>query len=228
MDTTRFREFFQSKIDLGWLIIRELGSDAEDDAEIILCCAVSGLAALLWPGPGIDRQRFIQLLIDFSQPSANLKRISIPVLTSQLRDRGDISSAINLKAKFYPGHPSEFIDPKIVDQDELAVSSFLNSLDLKTIRRASYAGIIYTDLRCALVHEFALSQNMTRLNLFDIHNEPSYLHMDYEDGRSRMLLHLPFGYITNTLTQITEGLFAYWEKSTALEKSRPPSWWVDG
>ena len=228
MDTKRFREFFQSKIELGRLVVQGMGSQAEPDAEIILCCALSGLAAFLWPGPGIDRQRFIQLLIDFSQPSANLRLISLPVLASQLRDQGDVSSAINLKAKFFPGHPTEFLDPNVVDQDEAIVSSFLNSLDLKTIRRASYASIIYTDLRCALVHEYSLSPNMTSFNLFDIHNAPSYLHMNFEDGQTRMLLHLPFGYLADALNNITEALFTYWSTSSLLEKPPPLSWWVDG
>jgi hypothetical protein len=230
MDTKRFHEFFQSKIELGRLVIKEMGEQAEPDAEIILCCALSGLAAILWPGTGIDRQRFIQMLVDFdfSQPSANLRQISIPVLASQLRDEGDVSSAINLKAKFFPGHPSEFFDPKVVDQDEATVSAVSNSLSLKTIRRASYASIIYTDLRCALVHEYNLSENMTSFNLFDIHNAPSYLHMNFEDGRTRMLLHLPFGYLVDALTNITEALFAYWRTSSSLEKPRPLSWWADG
>lgn len=228
MDTKRFREFFHSKLELGRFLIKEMGVQAEPDAEIILCCALSGLASILWPGTGIDRQRFIQLLVDFSQPSANLQLISLPVLASQLRDQGDVSSAINLKAKFFPGHPSEFINPNVVDQDEAIVSSFINYLDLKTIRRSSYASIIYTDLRCALVHEYSLSPNMTYFNLFDIHDSPSYLHMNFEDGRTRMLLHLPFDYLANTLINITDALFTYWSTSSLLEKPRPVSWWVDG
>lgn len=223
-----FREFFQSKLELGQFLISEKGNLAEPDAEIIICCAISGLAAILWPDTGIDRQRFIQLLIDFSQPSTNLRHISIPKLASQLRDQGDTSSAITLKDKFFPGHPSEFLDPRVVDHDEATVSSFLNFLDLKTIRRASYASIIYTDLRCALVHEYRLSDNMTSINLFGIHNAPSYLHMNFEDGQTRMQLHLPFEYLANALSNITEALFTYWSTSSSLVKPRPLSWWADG
>jgi len=36
------------------------------EAVIILCAALSAVAADVWPGKGIDRVRFVQLLKDFA------------------------------------------------------------------------------------------------------------------------------------------------------------------
>jgi hypothetical protein len=228
MNPTRHHQWFQSKLELARFLVAERGDQAEPDAQILLCCAISGLAAILWPGTGIDRQRFIQLLIDYSPSTANLHLISTPVLASQLRDRGDTSSAIALSSKFFPVHPSQFLNPNEVDHKETAVCALLKSLELKNVRRASYAAIIYADLRCALVHEYSVSPHITAFNLFGIHNIPSYVNMTYDNGQTRYLLHFPLHYLVDILSSTADALFAHWSTSSVWANPRPSSWWADG
>jgi|SRR5271157_4629059 len=228
MDPIRYQQFFRSKLELAKFLVVEKGDQAELDAEILLCCAISGLAAILWPGTGIDRQRFIEFLVEYSQSTSNLQLISTPVLASQLRDMGDTSSAIHLSRKFFPGNPSEEIKPMQVDQGETMVVATLSSVDLKVIRRASYASIIYNDLRCALVHEYSISPYITNFNLFGTHATLSYTNMTLEDGQSRRLLHIPFQYLADVLDGTAQAVFAYWSKSSQWERPRPALWWTDG
>jgi hypothetical protein len=228
MDPTKYRQFFQSKLELARFLVQEKGDQAEPDAEILLCCAISGLATILWPGLYIDRQRFVQLLIDFTNYSAGLQLISTPVLASQLQASGDTSSAIILSNRFFPGHHSEEIEPAEADQDESVVAAVINILDSKTIRRASYASIIYTDLRCALIHSYSISPHITTFNLFGDQTKPSYTNMTFEDGHSQRLLHLPFKYLCNILMDIAEAVFTFWESTPQWEKPKPSSWWCDG
>ena len=94
MDPTIYRQFFNSKLEIARFLVKERGDKAEPDAEILLCCAISGLAAILWPGRRIDRQRFVQLLIDFCPSRANLTLISTPVLASQLMNSKEVSKLI--------------------------------------------------------------------------------------------------------------------------------------
>jgi hypothetical protein len=227
MNPAKYRQFFQSKLEIARFLIHERGNEAEPDAEILLCCAFSGLAAILWPGRNIDKQRFVQLLVEFSTSKANLQLISTPVLASKLKDDEDVSTANELSKKFYPHQPKEILNPRKVDQDESVVSEAFKSLGLKTIRRASYASIIYQDLRCALIHEYNNSPYIMPLNMFDS-DKPYYMNMTFDDGRVRHLLHIPFDYLADTLDSTTDALFTYWSESSEWEKPQPISWWIDG
>jgi hypothetical protein len=228
METRGYRRFFETRCELARWIIIEKGKGFEADAEIILCCALGALATKLWPGLRIDRQRFTQLLIDFSPTQFNLKLISTPVLAWQLRDQGDTSTSINLATHFFPGHPTEDLQPALVDQEDTVVFAAFPHLDRKSIRRASYASVIYSDLRSGLVHEYDFSGPITSMALSDKISRPSYLNITYEDGQTRRLLHLPFEFILTVLSAVAESLLSYWENASEYEKSRPPSWWVDG
>jgi hypothetical protein len=228
MNSSKYRQFFQSKLELARFLVLERGDEAEPDAEILLCCAISGLASILWPGKHIDKQRFVQLLVEFSPPKANLQKISTPVLASKLKDDEDVSTANELSNKYYPHQPKEILDPMKVDQDESVVSEAFKSLGLKTIRRASYASIIYTDLRCALIHEYRNSPYIAPFNMFEIPKKPYYVNMTFEDGRVRHLLYIPFSYLADILDSTTDALFSYWSESSEWEKPQPTSWWIDG
>lgn len=228
METIYFQKWLNSKLELATLLVEEKGEEAEPDAQILLCCAISGFAAVLWPGTGLDRQRFIQLLIEFSPIHERLKRISTPVLASNLRNSKNSKSAKVLSDKYFPGHPTEMLDPEQVDRPESEIISIFPSLKLKKIRKASYASIIYTDLRCALVHEYSLSPNLTDFNLFGNTDTPTYVNIQTIAGQRRRVLHLPINYIKTILKETADNLFEYWASSTSWTKPIPSSWWADG
>lgn len=62
-------------------------ADHAADAEIILCCANSGLAAKFWPGKGIDHTRFVQLLIYFSSHKFMAENISVLLLIKKFDEK---------------------------------------------------------------------------------------------------------------------------------------------
>ncbi len=131
MDTTNYSQFFERRLELARWIVTDKGKEFEADAEIILCSAIGALASKLWPGTGIDRQRFTELLVNFSSSEVDLRIISTPVLAWQLRSHGDRSSADDLANHFFPGHPKEVLEPTIVDQDESVIITAFNHLDKK-------------------------------------------------------------------------------------------------
>lgn len=57
METKYFQKWLSSKLELAALLVEEKGEEAEPDSQILLCCAISAFAAVLWPGIGLDRQR---------------------------------------------------------------------------------------------------------------------------------------------------------------------------
>jgi hypothetical protein len=58
------------------------GSYAE--AAIIVCAALSALAAELWDGRNIDRVRFVEMLVRLGAQASECSRISIPLLVQHL------------------------------------------------------------------------------------------------------------------------------------------------
>ena len=84
IDTDFYRAWFERRLALANAIVQEHDESFEADAKILLCCAISGLAARAWPRKSskesIDKARFTQLLVDYAPPKAEIKRISIPAL----------------------------------------------------------------------------------------------------------------------------------------------------
>ena len=102
MGTLIFRKWFQERLTFADEIVSQHGAKAEPDAEIILCCAISALAATIWPGERIDRKRYIQLLIEFAPLEFSIRKISICHLLSYLQDKAK-SNAVNVLINFsYP------------------------------------------------------------------------------------------------------------------------------
>lgn len=183
METRIFREWFQERINVADEIVSQHGSKAESDAEIILCCAISALAATVWPGKGIDRKRYIQLLIEFTPPKFDVQKISVIHLVSSLQDKAQLDAAnILISARFkselaylskspmtygyldgeplYAGTLSPIFDPAEVDLDEVEAFELIPKFEKSEIRRSSYASIIYSELRSGLVHEYELFPNL--------------------------------------------------------------------
>src|SRR5712671_5903613 len=69
------------------------------EAVLILCAAISALAADAWPGTGIDRARFVELLVSLTPQT---KIVSIPLLIWQLRTGTRRVYAKRLRKAFLP------------------------------------------------------------------------------------------------------------------------------
>jgi len=140
MDTTDFRGWHSSKIQMADEIVRLYGTKGEPDAEILLCCATSGLAALMWSGKGLDQRRFIEFLVRFALPDTHVKRISIPLLAEKMEEKKDDSSAQLRRNKFLPQNPALGVDGDQIDQCESIIFTLLPHLARKEVRESSYAG----------------------------------------------------------------------------------------
>lgn len=251
MNTHGFRDWYSSKVQTADEIVNNHGSTAEPDAEILLCCANSGLAALMWPGDGIDRFRFTQFLIEFAPPEADIQKISVPVLIGKLEGNGDSDSATTLRQRFYPQSDLEIVDGDRIDQPESVVQSIFPHIAAKNLRESSYAGIIYIDLRCGLVHEYRVSSYLSFFPMSSRTDMPSYVNMLVEPDttavkekalefgisdeavRAALAIHkrhiyLPYGYVRNLLLRTAEAAFDFWDSATLWERPRLTRWWIQG
>lgn len=184
MDTTYYREWFNGRVEIADTIVETFkGTNAEYDAEILLCCAISALAAKIWTGDRIDRFRFIQLLVDFN---LNLTTISIPLLIEKLKKDNKGKEAQILEKEFNLEEKTKILVAREVDQFEIRINEILPDLQIAEIRKSSYADIIYSDLRCGLIHEYTLCENLTGYGMSNNKNEPSYVNR-VEDNINKIL-----------------------------------------
>lgn len=102
------------------------------DAALILCSCLSALAAEVWPGKGMDRNRFVELLEKYCKPSFGSTRLSIPLLVGDLR-RFNRPEATLIDSKFLQQfNPRQVLRGEEVDRNENEIRAACGSLSPNT------------------------------------------------------------------------------------------------
>ncbi len=252
MDTTTVREWYQDRLDIADAIVDTFGDEGLFDAEILLCCAMSALAARIWPGERIDRFRYVQLFVDFAPDPAEVKRISVPRLHEKLKaKKEEIASAQVLESRFLAGLEDRVLTGPEIDQSEQTLTALLPAISLGRLREASYAAILYQDLRCGLVHEYSLPPHMIDFGLSRRQDVPSYVNVmatsnlegevmisgelsadeletELLSSESTKRLYLPYRYVRRLSLNVAGGVFAYWDTASEWCRPIPQPWWLGG
>jgi len=204
------------------------------DAEILLCCHLAGVSSKLWIGERIDRFKFIQLLIEYCSIYPHPSKISIPALMLEFKEQPEEKL---IRAAFwnYPAH--QCVSANLADKNEYQIRSVFPNLPLSKIRNASYAAIIYKDLRCGLIHSGELDSRLIDKR-FPIPDEPYYINrttkFEFKDNQlkddSSPVLYLPYSYLREVTKSTIEAVFDAWEKSSSYkqDKAHPAQWWIQG
>jgi hypothetical protein len=100
------------------------------------------------------------------------------------------------------------------------------------VRKATYAAIIYSDLRCGLVHELRWGNRLGRSTL-DPNTEPHYVNYFDQSAHTRRLC-FPYEYLRQTVEDAIKSACDWLDTSRefiercSLCRPVPPCWWVDG
>lgn len=193
------------------------------EAVLILCAALSALAAEVWPGTNIDRKRFVHFLKRFAAPELSATSISVPILAASLRRTRKRGALKRLRKAYLNYDHSRVLTGREVDRSEREILSVCPSLKRKEVRECSYANLLYRELRSGYVHEYrprgkAVSWPMTQ----DKNAHVSYVNWVHDPDR-----HIHF-HVTWLSALVSATAKAADEISHRLPLHKPNRWWLDG
>lgn len=113
---------------------------------LIVGCILKAMAAELWPAKSKERQRFVQLLIDYTPSMLGAKTISVPLLSGYLSGRGWIAEAEAMAARYAAANKRGRMLGIDVDMTEYELVSLYPNVPKATIRQFSYASLLFDEI----------------------------------------------------------------------------------
>ena len=130
-------EWTGKKCEVAIRLSRGESGGSYGEAVLILCAALSALAADVWPGTGIDRKRFVQLLKRFSPPHLSSTLISVPILAAHLRQKRKKGSLRRLQQAFLNFSRTRVVTGQDVDETEKQIKTTCPRLRRKNLSPVS-------------------------------------------------------------------------------------------
>ncbi|HEV8722067.1 MAG TPA: hypothetical protein VGW77_15660 [Candidatus Binatia bacterium] len=206
------------------------------DGIIVLCAAISALAAQVWPGKRKER-RFVELLKRFAPPELNTTRISVPLLIGWLRtERGREAETAILEKAFLNNPQGASLEGDSVDKSDDEVIRVCDGLLCRNeIRRLSYGSLLYSELRSSYSHEFRPGNQIgfpfseascSAVSYWNYGKEPSGTNEnEIEENDTLWRIHFKADWIGDVAVAVATALDA---GSAKLKRSDPVRWWLDG
>ena len=163
------------------------------EAVIVLCGSLSALAAELWPGKMKDKNRFVELLANYTSPELSATTISIPLLADHLREIGSQDEEAAVRSRWLRADPSQVVYGPDVDATEKDVVLLCPRIQLPIIRKFSYATLLYEEVRSGYAHEY---EHASRSDSFPMGRRPgaevSYINrINQDNSRVRLIYFSP-------------------------------------
>ena len=221
------KEWLDSRLELAERLAKGECGGSSSEAILILSSLLSGIAADLWPGKGIDRVRFIELWVRYSK-IARSNHVSIPLLIDHLEENEvfDLSDRLRQKYEEYFS-PRGLPDTRVVTGEEVdlpedEVRSVVPELSLKDLRQHSYPSAFYTHIRSAYVHEYHVGS----------HGDAGVLLMGQGNVRYGNWMDRPYRRISFDLGWISQIMNSAILSAERDWQDRPlkalSTWWIDG
>lgn len=221
-------EWVTKKGEIAAALARGEAGGSYSDAAILVCAALSALSAEVWPGRGIDRARFIELLVRFSSTPNIPMTISVPLLVRHIELTHSKSSAKPLRDAFLPFSATRVVTGQNVDKSEDVVRANYSDLTAKDIRKFSYACLLYKEVRSAYAHEYkpgtkADSWPMTMSEEQSV----SYVNRLLSPGspETGRFIHFHIAWLAKLAVDIAVNIDIH---RATLPRQVPENWWIDG
>lgn len=221
-------DWVRDKCAIALALARGEAGGTYSESTILVCAALSALAAEVWPGLRIDRKRFIELLVRMGDTAATSASISVPLLVQHLDAEGDHCHS-NILAKAQLGFsPTRVISGPEVDIAESEILKLCPSLDPKIIREHSYACLLYEEVRSSYAHEYRPGSRVDSWAMAQYTDQAvSYVNRLLEPGTPKTGRFIHFH--IEWLVQLSVGLASAVDAlASATPGSAPAVWWIEG
>lgn len=223
---TWHKAWVSEKCDIAGRLARGEAGGGYAEAAIVLCAALSALAAETWPGPSKDKARFVELLVRLGKFRNLCATVSIPLLVQELEalGRGPEATALR-RATSLPDSARILVGPD-VDRSESDVLAVCPSIDLQFVRAYSYAALLYQEIRSSYAHEYrpGTSANSAPMTA-DLGEAVSYSNQLREPTFTRLdrSIHFHVPWLRELARDLADSVDA-----TSLPQSDPIVWWIKG
>lgn len=216
------KKFVKNKLQIADYLYSGECDGGYPEATLILSSVLSGISSELWPGSNIDKRRFVETMVQFTNSESLVKNISIPILIEHLKHNKDIDTINILKENklFYDTY--QVLTNREVDYPEDYCLRLLSSIDLKLLRNFSYASLFYQKVRSGFVHEYKTSKFASAHPQTQRNVKISYINsMEFPNHR----IYFHYDWIKEVINQI---VMAIEKNNTIFPREKPKSWWLDG
>lgn len=193
------------------------------EAMLILCAAISALAAEVWPGKRIDQKRFVELLKDFAPATLVATQVSVPMLVWHLRQSGQITEYQNVREACLNFSQTRVLTGKDVDRVESEIISLCGTISVKDMRDCSYANLLYREIRSGYAHEYRPGN---RADSWPMTQDPttavSYINRSGDPDR---LVHFHVEWVAELAVAIAQAID---REAASVPRTAPRKWWLEG
>jgi len=200
----------------------ECGADYAEGV-MVLCAAISAVAAELWPGTQKDRARFVEVLIQYSLPCLDVTRLSLPLLVGGLEQSQSKSDRATLEDKFLRFDRSRIVTGEEVDHSEAEVLSLCPSLSAKFLRQFSYANLLYEEVRSGYVHQYSTGERADSWPMTS-QSDTSISYCNWVNDPHRHI-HFHFEWVARVAIDVAKAIDL---ASPSVPCPDPNAWWIHG
>jgi hypothetical protein len=226
-----YKDFSEGVIKVANCVQSEECGGTYGDAAILLCSAISGMASMRWPGINLDKNRFVQILIEAD--GLTWKKISLPLLAQSWDAMWE-----NLPVPDFPQVPQSSED--VFDGDVFKKFSEKHTKKCsEIIRQHSYACLLYTEIRCGYSHEMLPGGRATSSpGLYDNTSSVSYENYSIYNKenifqKKKRRIHFPVPLIADAVEKIGRHLDSECKThkkkySEKFDENAQNTWWLKG
>jgi hypothetical protein len=197
---------------------------------MILCAVLNSLAAEIWDGRGIDKKRFIEMLVGWGSSPMELRTISIPLLVQELERMGlpECQDAQLLRGELLGSDVTRILAGREVDKHEDELALLCPRLSSRLQRKCSYACLLYEQLRSSYAHEYRPGDDIGLRPMYrGTRASVSYVNR-IAPGRPLGAVRLIHFHV-EWLVWLVMDIAAFIDASPVLlPLERPSRWWIDG
>jgi len=223
MSDSWLKEWSEEKVQLAIRLSKGECGGTYAESVLILCSVLSGISADIWPERGYDRKRFVELLVKYTSSSTNVTKVSIPLLIGYYRDNGKRNISMSLRDKLLPFGDTRVLTSDDVDKNINDIINDFPDADIKTLKKHSYANLLYEEIRSGYAHEYMPG---TRSDSLAMGFGRANSHVSYVNMASKLdrLIYLSISWLSLLVREVVENLTVLDEKPIFQNYS---DWWLD-